>query len=110
MSHRGFSRDGLENTFRAFAAAVDLGYSYVETDVHATSDGGLLAFHDPLLDRVTNGSGAVGDRTVAELVDVRIGGRDPIPTFAELLVAFPAARFNVGAGDTRQQVHLKYLL
>ena len=88
---------GRENTRHAFAEAVALGYRYLETDVHATADGGLMAFHDPLLDRVTTGVGALADRTTAELAEVRIGGHDPIPTFAELLEAFPAARFNVDA-------------
>jgi glycerophosphoryl diester phosphodiesterase len=101
FAHRGGAaygpNVGRENTRHAFAEAVALGYRYLETDVHATADGGLLAFHDPQLDRVTDGSGAVADRTTAELADVRIGGRDPIPTFAELLEAFPSARFNVDA-------------
>jgi glycerophosphoryl diester phosphodiesterase len=88
---------GRENTLHAFSTAVALGYRYLETDVHATADGTLLAFHDPRLDRVTNGSGAVAKRTALELAEIRIGGRDPIPTFAELLEAFPAARFNVDA-------------
>jgi glycerophosphoryl diester phosphodiesterase len=88
---------GRENTLHAFGQAVALGYRYLETDVHATADGGLLAFHDPLLDRVTDGSGAVAERTAIELAEVRIGGRDPIPTFVELLEAFPGVRFNVDA-------------
>jgi glycerophosphoryl diester phosphodiesterase len=88
---------GRENTLHAFGEAVALGYRYLETDVHASADGGLLAFHDPLLDRVTTGSGALAARTSAELGRVLIGGRDPIPTFAALLETFPGARFNVDA-------------
>ena len=56
MAHRGFSREGLENSMAAFRAAVDLGYRYLETDVHTTSDGVLLLFHDETLDRVTDGA------------------------------------------------------
>ena len=101
FAHRGGAaygpNVGRENTRHAFGEAVALGYRYLETDVHATADGGLLAFHDPLLDRVTDGLGAVAGRTTAELAAVRIGGRDPIPTFAELLETFPEARFNVDA-------------
>ena len=44
---------GIENTLAAFGHAVDLGCTHLETDVHATSDGVLMAFHDPILDRVT---------------------------------------------------------
>ncbi|PZP23144.1 MAG: esterase, partial [Kocuria rhizophila] len=50
LAHRGFSLDGHENTLRAFRAAADLGYVWVETDVNTTSDGVVLAFHDPTLD------------------------------------------------------------
>ena len=101
FAHRGGAgyppNVGRENTLHAFGEAVALGYRYLETDVHASADGGLLAFHDPLLDRVTTGTGALASRTSAELAQVRIGGQDPIPTFAELLEAFPGARFNVDA-------------
>ena len=61
MAHRGFSRDGMENSMAAFRAAVDLGFRYLETDVHTTADGVLLLFHDDTLDRITDGR---GDRTV----------------------------------------------
>ena len=55
MAHRGFSRDGLENSMAAFRAAVALGFRHLETDVHTTADGVLLLFHDETLDRVTDG-------------------------------------------------------
>lgn len=101
FAHRGGAayapNVGRENSRHAFEQAVALGYRYLETDVHASSDGVLLAFHDPLLDRVSDGQGAVADHTAEALARVRIGGRDPIPTFVELLEAFPDARFNVDA-------------
>lgn len=86
-----------ENSLHAFKEAVALGYRYLETDVHATRDGVLLAFHDGLLDRVTDRSGAIADLSYAEISEARIHGIDPIPRFAELLTEFPEARFNVDA-------------
>ncbi len=61
FAHRGGAGDWPENTMPAFEGAVALGYRYVETDVHVTSDGVLLAFHDDRLDRVTDASGVVLD-------------------------------------------------
>src|SRR4051794_4111904 len=86
---------GLENTMVAFRHAVDLGYTYLETDVHVTRDRILLAFHDTVLDRVTDAVGAVADSTYAAVQLARINGSDPVPTLAELFDAFPSARFNI---------------
>ena len=61
FAHRGGAYhpeiEGLENTLAAFRHASALGYRYLETDVHATRDGVLLAFHDAILDRVTDSQG-----------------------------------------------------
>jgi glycerophosphoryl diester phosphodiesterase len=86
-----------ENSMYAFNQAVALGYRYLETDVHATRDGVLLAFHDRLLDRVTDHTGAIADLSYAEISEARIHGIDPIPRLSELLAEFPDARFNVDA-------------
>ena len=86
-----------ENTRYAFQQAVDLGYRYLETDVHATADGVLVAFHDDVLDRVTDHSGQIARLPYAEVARARIGGQDPIPRLSELLTAFPEARFNIDA-------------
>ena len=86
---------GLENTVKAFEVAVGLGFRYLETDVHATRDGELLAFHDARLDRVTDSRGAVADLAYAEVATALVGGREPIPRLEELLESFPDARFNV---------------
>ena len=67
IAHRGGAGDAPENTLPAFAAAVALGYRYVETDVHRTRDGVLVAFHDAVLDRVTDGTGAIADLDLADV-------------------------------------------
>ncbi|MCM0619009.1 glycerophosphodiester phosphodiesterase [Nocardioides bruguierae] len=99
MAHRGGARHldlaGLENTRTAFAHAVDLGYSYLETDVHATRDGVLLAFHDDRLDRVTDSTGLVADLPASAVRAARVAGREPVPTLDELLESFPGVAFNI---------------
>lgn len=96
MAHRGFTGRGApENSLAAFADAVDLGYSYVETDVHCTSDGVLLAFHDSRLDRVTDATGAVADQPWRTVQQARIAGREPIPTLDQILDAWPDLRLNI---------------
>lgn len=99
MAHRGGAGvpglEGLENTLRAFRNATDLGFVYLETDVHASADGVLIAIHDAILDRVCDRPGAVADLTAAEIASARIGGAEPVPLMAELLEEFPAARFNI---------------
>jgi glycerophosphoryl diester phosphodiesterase len=86
---------GLENTITAFEHAVGLGYTYLETDVHATSDEELLAFHDNVLDRVTSGVGSIAEKAYVDLRTTLIGGREPIPRMADLLEHLPTARFNI---------------
>lgn len=99
MAHRGGALHpqnlGLENTLWAFRQAAGLGYRYLETDVHATRDGVLMAFHDEHLDRVTDRTGAIAELSYAELVAARIGEKHHIPTLVELLDALPEHRFNI---------------
>lgn len=99
FAHRGGAYhpeiEGLENTLAAFKHAVALGYDYLETDVHVTTDGVLLAFHDAVLDRVTDQQGAIADLTFEEVRHAMVGGREQVPTLAQLFDEFPVARFNI---------------
>ena len=99
MAHRGGALHpelpGVENTLHAFRHAVALGYGYLETDVHATSDGVLLAFHDAALDRLTDVSGRLSELTADEVARARIRGEHLVPSMAELLEEFPRCRFNI---------------
>jgi glycerophosphoryl diester phosphodiesterase len=79
----------------AFARAVELGYRYLETDVHATADGTLLAFHDPTLNRVTDRRGTIAELPYAEVARARIAGTEPIPLLRDILDAWPQARLNI---------------
>ncbi|MFD9097262.1 glycerophosphodiester phosphodiesterase [Streptomyces collinus] len=107
FAHRGGAADGLENTVAQFGRAAELGYRYMETDVHATADGRLVAFHDSTLDRVTDGAGRIADLPWQDVRQARVGGREPVPLFEELLETFPAARWNV---DVKAEPALRPLL
>ncbi|NWH08469.1 MAG: glycerophosphodiester phosphodiesterase [Alphaproteobacteria bacterium] len=95
FAHRGGALEAPENTMAAFQYAAGLGYRYLETDVYATRDGVLLAFHDDRLDRVTDRKGLIERLDYAQVREARIGGGEPIPLLADVLSSFPDARFNI---------------
>jgi glycerophosphoryl diester phosphodiesterase len=99
FAHRGGAAHAPENSWRAFEHAVGLGYRYLETDLQATADGVLLAFHDRTLDRVTDRQGKVCRYTRAELSGALIYGTEPIPALEDLLGAWPDVRFNLDVKD-----------
>ncbi|MCW7941128.1 glycerophosphodiester phosphodiesterase [Streptomyces hygroscopicus] len=107
FAHRGGAADGLENTLAQFRRAVAAGYRYIETDVHATADGKLVAFHDATLDRVTDGAGRIADLPWEDVRHARVAGVEPVPLFEELLEEFPAVRWNV---DVKAEPALRPLL
>lgn len=98
-AHRGGWVDDAdrdrENTIYAFTRAWELGYRVFETDVHLTSDGQLVAFHDSDLSRITGVRGQIGDHRWDELASVTVAGQDRIPLLSELLSSFPEAVFNI---------------
>ncbi|WP_283136772.1 glycerophosphodiester phosphodiesterase [Rhizohabitans arisaemae] len=95
FAHRGGAKERPENSMAAFAHAVGLGYRYLETDVHATRDGALIAFHDATLDRTTDHAGRVTELPWREVAKARIAGTEPIPLLTDLLEAWPEARLNI---------------
>lgn len=95
FAHRGGVEAGPENTLVAFEAAVRLGYRYVETDVHCTRDGVLIAFHDSVLDRVTDRRGRIAELEYRAVREARVGGTEPIPLLEDLLGSWPQLRVNI---------------
>jgi len=95
FAHRGGDDEAPENTMPAFEHAVGLGYRYLETDAHVTSDGVLVAFHDDRLDRVTDRTGLIADLPWAKVHEARVDGREPIPLLEDLLAAWPDVRVNI---------------
>ena len=72
LAHRGGAQLAPENTLAAFERSMALGVRYLESDIRLTADGSLVCFHDETLDRVTDGTGPVTARPLAE---VKAGAR-----------------------------------
>lgn len=92
IAHRGASGHAPENTLAAFRRAVELGASFIETDLHLTRDAQFVAIHDSNLDRTTSGRGPVHDATLADLRHLDAGkwydrefDGEKIPTLEEVL-------------------------
>lgn len=91
-AHRGWSSHYPENTILAFQKALELEVDQLEFDLHMTRDGELVLIHDHKVDRTTNGTGPVCDRTLAELKQLDAGSWKGeqfkglrIPTFCEFM-------------------------
>lgn len=88
ITHRGYhdrAKGIIENTERAFAAAISAGYA-IECDLQLSKDSEAVLFHDDRLERVIEAQGFVKDRTVQELKRLPIRGTaDRVQTLAEML-------------------------
>lgn len=91
FAHRGSKAHAPENTLAAFKLAVSQGAPAIELDAKLSSDGEVIVFHDKILNRTTNGSGAVGRMPLAALKELDAGSHfsaafkgEKIPTLAEV--------------------------
>jgi glycerophosphoryl diester phosphodiesterase len=92
VAHRGGAAYAPENTLAAFKNAIDLGADYFELDVHLSSDGHVIVFHDDTLNRTSDGKGLLKDHTLAQLKKLDAGSwfsprfkGERIPTLEEAL-------------------------
>ncbi|TDV43622.1 glycerophosphoryl diester phosphodiesterase [Actinophytocola oryzae] len=85
----------MENSLSAFRRAVAEGYHYLETDVHATSDGVVVVHHDAVLDRTTDLSGVIAALPWQVVRTAKIGGREPVSRLEDVLEELPDALFNI---------------
>ncbi|CUW26735.1 Glycerophosphoryl diester phosphodiesterase [Streptomyces reticuli] len=76
-----------ENTLRSFVAAQRAGLDLIELDLHLSKDGALVVMHDAEVDRTTDGSGPIADKTLAELRALDAGRGERVPVFEEVLEA-----------------------
>lgn len=113
-AHRGAASERPENTLPSFARALELGADALETDLHLTADGQVVAAHDPTLARTAGSPVTISRATLDELRRCDVGwgfvdraGERPfagrgvaLPTLEEVLDAFPGVRLNV---DVKQR-------
>lgn len=79
-----------ENTLRSFVAAQHAGLDLIELDLHLSKDGALVVMHDAEVDRTTDGTGPIAEKTLAELRALDAGRGERVPVFEEVLDAVSA--------------------
>ncbi|MCC2250620.1 glycerophosphodiester phosphodiesterase [Virgibacillus sp. AGTR] len=85
IGHRGYPAKYPENTLSSFQAAIELGFTHIELDVHLSKDGIPVVMHDYKIDRMTNGSGEIRNYTLSELQQFTVGDSEKIPTLEDVL-------------------------
>ena len=85
IGHRGACGYEPENTLRSFKKALDLGVDTIELDVHKTKDEATVVIHDEKVDKTTNGTGFVADKSLEEIKKLDAGKGEKIPTLEEVL-------------------------
>ena len=88
FSHRGGRLENDENTLSAFQKSYEIGYTGFETDIRMTKDGVLIITHDQTLERTTNGTGIVEEKTWEEIHSYDTKGGHKILTLDELMDFF----------------------
>lgn len=76
-----------ENTLRSFVHAERAGMDAIELDLHLSKDGALAVMHDADVDRTTDGTGLIAEKTLAELRELDAGQGERVPVFEEVLDA-----------------------
>ena len=92
--HRGLLNHAPENTRQGFRAALDAGLRSVEIDVLRTKDGKIVCTHNFDLERETDGSGYIDQKTLSELEPINAAANWPnveakIPTLESALIGLP---------------------
>ncbi|MGW1622558.1 glycerophosphodiester phosphodiesterase [Streptomyces sp. NPDC002172] len=87
IGHRGVMGVEPENTLRSFAAAQQAGLDLIELDLHLSKDGALVVMHDAEVDRTTDGTGPIAEKTLEELRGLDAGRGERVPVFEEVLDA-----------------------
>jgi len=92
LGHRGVPVSAPENTLAGFRKAIEMGSDGIELDVHLSRDGQIVVIHDERLERTTDGTGLVAQKSLAELAELDAAAKFPggaevqrIPTLDQVL-------------------------
>lgn len=99
FGHRGAMGHAPENTVLSVQKALTFGVGGIEIDVFRCQSGEIVVFHDQILDKLTNGSGKIEEKTLQQLNALQVMGSEPIPTLDKII--------NVINGSTRLNIELK---
>jgi glycerophosphoryl diester phosphodiesterase len=94
-AHRGYTAHATENSMGAFRRAVYRNANYLEMDVQVTKDGQFVIMHDETINRTSNGSGRIINKTWDQLRQVRLNDGQSIPTLGAVLDMAKPTRSNV---------------
>ncbi|MFL2595780.1 MAG: glycerophosphodiester phosphodiesterase [Flavobacteriaceae bacterium] len=99
FGHRGAMGHAPENTALSVQKALAFGVDGIEIDVFRCQSSEIVVFHDKTLDKLTNGSGKVEEKTLQQLTALQVMGSEPIPTLDKII--------NIINGSTRLNIELK---
>ncbi|MDO4899468.1 glycerophosphodiester phosphodiesterase [Actinomyces sp.] len=100
VAHRGGGGEVPENTWTAVEHVVELGLTWMETDLRATADGVVVLSHDADLARTAGDARHIRGLTWEELATVDAGDGRPFVRLDEALAAHPQIRFNIDLKDS----------
>ncbi len=101
LSHRGNSKEFIENSFEAFNSVVQMGYKYIETDLRMTLDREVIAFHDLDLKRLFGIDVQVNDLTFNEIANLFKEKNCKLLSLEDALKSFPDTKFNIDLKDNK---------
>ncbi len=102
LAHRGGYAYYDDNAVGGFADALARGILGAETDVRLSKDGHLVIMHDPTVDRTTDGTGPVAEKTLAELTALRLKrSGENVPTFRQFCEVYK------GRDDVDVEIEMK---
>ncbi|OUW37817.1 MAG: glycerophosphodiester phosphodiesterase [Flavobacteriaceae bacterium TMED184] len=85
IGHRGAMGYVAENTIPSIEKAIELGVDGIEIDIFKCASGELVVFHDVMLDKLTDLTGKIEEKSLDSLKKAKVLGAYQIPTLNEVM-------------------------